>query len=1488
MSGTGYVNHVRIWPRSGLICLYLGVVLLVLHACYKLLSWYLYVTMLLSLYEQTVMTVGLIVGVLVAAILICAIIRHRRKLKLSSTAQPAGPKPRFRKREKFMFYGRKMLRKVRSISGAQAHSARRQVRKRRDYINLAKSLKNILQNDDGSIQPVLQVKEPPPAILEADPNEMQLPPELHIPPEVLYMLKNIRVFGHFEQPLFLELCRSVETKFVPAGAFLFRRGQPDDSIFVVQCGRLCVFITEPDGHEFQVKEVLQGDSVHSLLSVLDVITGHPNPYKTVSAKATEDTMVLRLPVRAFQSVFERYPESLVRVVQMMVVRLQRVTFQTLHNLLGLSSELINREDISDPNLAIHVLTRRASSPVKKPSTASIGSNSSDEAITKVTHMDNEKDALKKVLSLDRSGGTSASDSDQEFRNRSGSAASMRAMGRINPLTGRPRSHSLAVISLNVPSGQKKPKPTSLEVDTTGRLLMSTSDFQAAAGRARVHGLDDSKPHKGSSGKPPDLPRSASEDLGGDPLMSPGSDAVFTPPTRGCLVTSDSKMLQDDLPGPSGTDSGSDVKGLASASPRVQKRVTIAEGYETNPSEKKRNVSGDNTLYSDEEIQEMARKDLVRILGLEDGSILDEHANIAHIQAGSVVIREGDQEASLLFVVTGSLAMIQTIVDTDEEQVIFMARPGEFVGELAVLTGEPSFFTVRARQDCFVVAISKTSFYSIMRQCPQVVLRIGHYVVKKLSPFVRQTDFALDWMGLEAGKAVYRQGEKSDCVYIVLNGRLRSVLTLPCGKKELMGEHGRGEIVGVVEVLTRTDRTTTVHAIRDTELAKLPSGMLDLIKRKYPQTVSRLIEILGQRLLGQVQEKVGSHALSDIQASAPVENLSTVAIVAVSDDVPISNFTLELMHSLNAIGSVLRLTKEHILQTLGGSALDSMHEYRLTDWLGQQEDLHRIVLYQADKRMTAWTQRCIRQADCILIVGIAGNDPNQVGDVEKQIESSAVRAQKELILLHREKDGAYSPPERTAEWLNARGWCVSHHHIRCPKRMFSKRSPAKVRETYERLFEKAPVRTSDFSRLARFLTGTSFGLVLGGGGARGMSQIGIMQAMEEAGIPIDMVGGTSIGAFTGALYCEEGRVQGIQARAFKWCRDMGTLWPKITDLTYPFTAMFTGRAFNMSIRDTFQDKLIEDLWIPYFNITTDITDSKMRVHTSGSLWRYTRASMSLSGYLPPLCDPKDGHLLLDGGYVNNVPADVMRSLGAQTVIAVDVGSEDDSQLTNYGDDLSGWWLLWKRWNPWASHVRVLDMSEIQSRLAYVSCMKQLEEVKNSSYCQYIRPPINRYKTMHFHKYQDLCDIGYHHGETVFEGWKKSKYLDELFKEKRDNQRRRGDQQQTVGQMPRFTDLAAMVSRLNAPQWAMFHQEDVDHTDSATLWRLESRVASDLPEGMDPNRHSLSSEEIEVEESESDISPLQVSGVLMSDGLRQRKPGPNVSAAVDDEGEDEDEN
>lgn len=330
--------------------------------------------------------------------------------------------------------------------------------------------------------------------------------------------------------------------------------------------------------------------------------------------------------------------------------------------------------------------------------------------------------------------------------------------------------------------------------------------------------------------------------------------------------------------------------------------------------------------------------------------------------------------------------------------------------------------------------------------------------------------------------------------------------------------------------------------------------------------------------------------------------------------------------------------------------------------------------------------------------------------------------------------------------------------------------------------------------------------------RGCCQVGIIRALSEAGIPIDLVGGTSIGSMMGALYAEDRSYSRMKIRAREWAMEMTSVFKKVLDLTYPVTSMFSGASFNSSISAVFKDKQIEDLWIPYFNITTDITASTMRVHTDGSLWRYVRSSMSLSGYLPPLCDPKDGHLLMDGGYVNNLPADVARSMGAKVVIAIDVGSQDETNLTNYGDALSGWWLLWKRLNPLAEKVKVLNMTEIQARLAYVCSVRQLESVKNSDYCEYIRPPIDRYSTLEFGKFDEISEVGYQHGKTVFDVWCRSGVVEKMMKDRLQEELHKSQSNNLVTcPNASFTDLAEIVSRIEPVKPALVEDESDFHTD-----------------------------------------------------------------------------
>uniref|UniRef100_A0A668ABU9 lysophospholipase n=1 Tax=Myripristis murdjan TaxID=586833 RepID=A0A668ABU9_9TELE len=1125
--------------------------------------------------------------------------------------QPGVPHYRFRKRDKVLFYGRKIMRKVHSIFLSR-------IRKRTKVLSIARKILRIRKDP-----PTLQPKEPPPSLLEADLTEFDVQSS-NLPSEVLYMLKNVRVLGHFEKPLFLELCRHMVFVELQEGEGLFRPGDDDDSIYVVQDGRLELCIHENDGTEPVVKDVLPGDSVHSLLSILDIITGYPAPYKTVSARAASRSTILRLPASAFQSVFEKYPETLVRVIQIIMVRLQRVTFLALHNYLGLTTELFNPVGGKSVNTHTQTHTCTQGDSHRIPNHSYRARVTIDEPPSSpVTH----KSILKKSVTM-----------------------------------------------------QHTPSAVFHYTDTGGR-----------------------------------------------------SNAVHP-----------SKV---------------------------------------------------NAIF------QAAKKDLLGIIQLQDPSLLEGRVTLHQVNAGSVVARQGDQEVSIQFVISGLLHVYQRMIDREEESCLFVTHPGELVGQLAVLTGEPLIFTVRAQRT------HKCTHHYIS----VLIMRV------EMSSFVRQIDFALDWMAVEAGRAVYRQGEKSDSTFIVLSGRLRSVIMKEDGKKELTGEYGRGDLIGVVEALTHQNRATTVHAVRDSELAKLPEGALSSIKRKFPQVVTRLIHLLGQKILQQVNGPLtGVLALhtpgSKWDAGNQASNLSTVTVLPVSEEVPLTAFTLELQHALIAIGPTLLLTSDTIKQRLGAAALDSVHEYRLSSWLGQQEDIHRIVLYQTDYTLTPWTQRCIRQADCIIIVGLGEQDP-AVGELERMLEGSAVRAQKQLVLLHRE-DGP--PPKGTVDWLNMRSWISRHLHLSCPRRVFSKRSLPKLVEMYQRVFQKPADRHSDFSRLARVLTGNAIALILGGGGARGCSQVGILRALSEASIPVDLIGGTSIGSLMGALYAEDRSHSRMRVRAREWAMEMTSVFKKVLDLTYPVTSMFSGAAFNSSISNVFKGKQIEDLWIPYFNITTDISASAMRVHTDGSLWRYVRASMSLSGYLPPLCDPKDGHLLMDGGYINNLPADVARSMGAKVVIAIDVGSQDETNLTNYGDSLSGWWLLWKRLNPLAEKVKVLNMAEIQTRLAYVCCVRQLESVKNSDYCEYIRPPIDRYRTLEFGKFDEIAEVGYQHGKTVFDVWSRSGVVEKMLKDRHQEEFHKTQSNNNVVTCPNasFTDLAEIVSRIE-PVKPPVVDGKIINTDTITL-------------------------------------------------------------------------
>jgi NTE family protein len=229
-------------------------------------------------------------------------------------------------------------------------------------------------------------------------------------------------------------------------------------------------------------------------------------------------------------------------------------------------------------------------------------------------------------------------------------------------------------------------------------------------------------------------------------------------------------------------------------------------------------------------------------------------------------------------------------------------------------------------------------------------------------------------------------------------------------------------------------------------------------------------------------------------------------------------------------------------------------------------------------------------------------------------------------------------------------------------------------------------TGDIRRLARFVAGRAIGLVLAGGGARGYAHIGVIKALIEAGVPFDHLGGTSMGAVIAAGLAAEWELEELITRM----RDAFVDRNPLSDFTLPLIALLRGKKASERLREHFGDIRIEELPKPFFCVSSDLTTGRIHVHRTGPLWRALRASVALPGILPPVSH--HGHLLVDGGVMNNLPVDVMAAQSRGPVIASDVTGEVDLYVTDsrYGER-PVWSLLWQRMRGSPSIVSILMRS-----------------------------------------------------------------------------------------------------------------------------------------------------------------------------------------------------
>jgi len=687
--------------------------------------------------------------------------------------------------------------------------------------------------------------------------------------------------------------------------------------------------------------------------------------------------------------------------------------------------------------------------------------------------------------------------------------------------------------------------------------------------------------------------------------------------------------------------------------------------------------------------------------------------------GKALITQGDRDQCLYVLMSGRLRVVG-YNQRHEVRLLLEVSPGESVGEMSILSDDCASTTVLSAGESRVLAVPREAFERFSTKYPQAALHVIQSLSGRLQKYrlslalhlsnlfdslaadvLHDLEKELEMFTLYGGEVLFRQGDPGDFLCLVIWGRLRVRVGESGRSESSVAELGSGEVVGEMAVVTGESRTATVEAIRDTQLAKLSSAGFERFMTKHPRSA---VLTVSRKMAERLRDTTAGHARR-------LRSISSLAIVPTHSSAPLGEFCEALKSALDKFGTTLHLSSSRVDEHLGRAGISQTYEragsnIRVVEWLSNQEMANDYVLYEADQFLSPWTERCVRQADHVLVVGDAKADPTP-GEIEAEL--LALRDGRDcsrewLVLVH----GAENP-RGTKRWLDAR--TVDHHfHVRLD-------------------------RSDGFERVARFLTGRAVGLTLGGGFARGLAHVGVFRAFADLGIPVDTIGGASMGAMIGAL-----RAMGWEDA--KIVQEVSTSCARaFDDLTFPFIAFKTGKKFSEVVRRFFGDIQIEDLWIPYFCISANLNRSELKVHNRGPLAKAILAATRAPGLFPPVI--YEGELHIDGGVINNVPVDIMKAFSNEGItVGVDVSPPHELRpVRDYGDDVSGWQAFWKRLNPFSKHriytpsillvmIRTLEYSGISYK-----------EVRLQYADMYMYPELLKFKRTDFHKAPEIVNAGY---------------------------------------------------------------------------------------------------------------------------------------------------
>ena len=568
---------------------------------------------------------------------------------------------------------------------------------------------------------------------------------------------------------------------------------------------------------------------------------------------------------------------------------------------------------------------------------------------------------------------------------------------------------------------------------------------------------------------------------------------------------------------------------------------------------------------------------------------------------------------------------------------------------------------------------------------------------------------VQWVELGGGQLLFRQGELDESLFFVISGRLRAFTVDEAGVRSVIGEIARGETVGEMAFFTGEPRTASVAAVRDSVLARFSKEVFRELLLAYP--------LVSLNMTRQVIERLKRTT----QARQAVNKPVTIGVLAITGQISAPAFAASLAERLARHGKTIVLSSlgmDHRLGQPGAAQAplqDPQRSRPVTVSLEQIESEHQYVLFVADDAPSEWTRRCTRHCDELLLVADAGQ-PSQLHPLEVEClrpdEGGHSQVNQRLVLLHPDDQRS---PVGTRRWFEGRA-LAGHVHVR-----------------------RSLLR--DWQRLGRMVSGNTVGLVLSGGGARGFAHLGVLRALEEAGVSVDLASGTSIGAVMAAYVAMDLPMEQVIRRA----REAFSANPTGDFNILPLMSLVKGKRLKRAIDSAIVDACgqhidIEDLWKGYFCVSSNYSAARESVLERGHLAKSIRASVSIPGALPPVM--LDGELHVDGGSFNNFPTDVMARKGASSIIGVNLLRGRDAKYEL--DEVPGWFeLLRDRLRGARKRHRLPSLTAllINTSLMYSHARQQKSQ---AAVDLYFAPGVEQYGMLEWKQFDRIVEAGYRHG------------------------------------------------------------------------------------------------------------------------------------------------